>query len=366
VDAPLPSPPVQRLAGLTLVAHDTALAVAHYFHVIEHLLGLWAVRAAFFPGATATRLLFVGGKTRDVDISAERPKGRMLRQMAQAVFPNVSLVRPSDWQKAARRSALLIEAAAVSSRMTCQRNAPSAHLNKMLAAHAHVVRPHAGSFREALLAGMGVRLPPKTQLLSNFPASGAPMGVGAATRLLRVGVVDRGSSNRRLSAAFKLAVMEALRADGRFDASLVRFQDLPGVAAQLEEAAKLDIMIGCHGNGLTHALLMRPPAVLVELFPASINHADYQLHAELAGHRHFGWSDRDGLLVRSPYVVQCAAQYGVYARYRRKSDVAVFEGRGGNATVRRIVDLAHDLALAGDEEWRALVAPPGCARDGRM
>jgi hypothetical protein len=326
---------------------------------MEHLLALWAVQQAFWRGEAASRLVLVGGRTVDYDIAPANPKGRMMLQLVAAVFGNSTrIVRPSEFARAARGSALLLDRAAVSSRMTCHRNKPSSKLNKMLAAHARAIQPHAGSFRRQLLRGLGVQLPPK-QPLRPVPA--------APPRKLRVGVVDRGGSSRRLSADFKAAIMRALNADPRFDAFLLRFQNLPSAAEQVRAAAQLDVMIGCHGNGLTHALLMRPPAVLVELFPASMNHADYQLHADYGGHRHFGWSDREGLLTRSPYVVECAEQYGVYARYRRKSDPAIFTGVGGNATIAKLLELAHRLVLAPDDRWREAVAPRGeCARDGRM
>lgn len=334
--------------------------------VVEHLLALWALRAAFFPGLPAARLLLVG-RTRDSDIAPAALKGRFMRLLVGALFPNATIVRPSEWRAISRHSPVLLEHALVSSRMTCQRHAPSRALNKMLAAHAAHLRPHAGSFREALLRGLGVRLPPKR---SAALSAGALRGAQAArlaawgqSRRLRVGLVDRGDSSRRLSAAFKDALLGALQADGRFDAQLLAFQDLHGPAAQAAAAAELDIMIGCHGNGLTHALFMRPPAVLVELFPANLLFADYQLHAEIAGHRHFGWSDRDGLLARSPYVAECAAQYGRYAHYRHKSDASVFTGVGGNATIVRLIELAHALALAPEAGWRGLVAPVGdCVR----
>jgi hypothetical protein len=343
------SEPPALLAGLSLVCHDSAIAVAHYFHVIEHLFALWALQRTFAPGRAAERLLFTGGHTRDADVAADAPKGRLMRQLVGALFPNATVVRPSEWSRATRRTGapLVLETALVSSRMTCHRNSKSSGLNKMLAAHADAIRPHAPSFRDALLRGLGVELPPKPALT---------VTAGRAGRPLKVGIVDRGGSNRRLDFQFKAALLAAFAADARFDAALVRFQDHP-YATQARMAAELDVMVGCHGNGLTHALLMRPPAVLVELFPASINFGDYQLHADYAGHRHFGWSDRQGLLVQSPHVVRCAERYGIYAHYGRKSDKAVFVGHGGNHTLALLLQLAHDLALATDEGWRGLIWP---------
>jgi hypothetical protein len=343
------SEPPTLVGGLSLVCHDSAIAVAHYFHVIEHLLALWALQRTFAPGRTAERLLVTGGRTRDVDISPDAPKGRLMRQLVGALFPNATVVRPSDWSRTTRRTGapVVLETALVSSRMTCHRNRKSSGLNKMLAAHADAIRPHAPSFRDALLRGLGVDLPPKAELRARG---------GGAARRLKVGIVDRGGSNRRLDSKFKAALLAAFQADARFSASLLRFQDFPYVE-QVRMAAELDVMVGCHGNGLTHAMLMRPPAVMIELFPASINFADYQLHADYAGHRHFGWSDRQGLLVQSPHVVRCAERYGIYAHYGRKSDMAVFVGHGGNRTLALLLRLAHDLALASEAGWRELIWP---------
>lgn len=53
-------------------------------------------------------------------------------------------------------------------------------------------------------------------------------------------------------------------------------------------------MLGVHGNGLTHLILMAPSSIstVIEiLFPGGFAH-DYQWTSHAMGHKHFGiWND---------------------------------------------------------------------------
>lgn len=343
---------VRRLPGLTLVAHDSVMRVEHYFHFMEHMLGLWAMRQASWPREVPARLVFEGGRTQDVHLRNSSGKGRFIRTCLAALFGGATeIVMPSRWLRAKRRAPLVMDRALVSSRSAAHTNVEVSHLNKMLAAHAASVRAAAASFREQLLRGLGVEPARKPRGRRGDP--------------LRVGVIDRGANtSRRLSREFQTRLLRRLDRDPRFQAHVVRFQDFgyDDVAGQMRAATNVDVMIGCHGNGLTHALLMQPPAVLVELFPAEINWADYQLQAELGGHRHVAWSDRDGLLPQSARVVGCAAQYQTRADYRKKTDEQIFRGRGGAKTMETLLRLAYALYHARDDAWRDLVAPEGVCR----
>jgi capsular polysaccharide biosynthesis protein len=64
--------------------------------------------------------------------------------------------------------------------------------------------------------------------------------------------------------------------------------------AQLALAARTDVLLGVHGNGLTHLLMMPPSAraTVVEIFfPDGFAH-DYEWTARALGFRHYGvWND---------------------------------------------------------------------------
>ncbi|OCF56472.1 hypothetical protein L486_05321 [Kwoniella mangroviensis CBS 10435] len=50
--------------------------------------------------------------------------------------------------------------------------------------------------------------------------------------------------------------------------------------------ADADIIIGVHGNGLTHQMWMAPGGMVIEIFPPGVFLRDYQLIAQVVGHEH--------------------------------------------------------------------------------
>jgi len=63
---------------------------------------------------------------------------------------------------------------------------------------------------------------------------------------------------------------------------------------QLQIAARSTVMLGVHGNGLTHLVAMapRPISTVIEIFYPGGFARDYQWTAESLGHKHFGiWND---------------------------------------------------------------------------
>jgi hypothetical protein len=64
---------------------------------------------------------------------------------------------------------------------------------------------------------------------------------------------------------------------------VVKFEDL-SFEKQMAVARSADVLIGVHGNGLTHALLMRPHRAVVEIFPTKEFRPSYYLLSRAMGH----------------------------------------------------------------------------------
>lgn len=66
---------------------------------------------------------------------------------------------------------------------------------------------------------------------------------------------------------------------------------------QLAIARTTDVLIGVHGNGLTHQLFMRPHGFVCEIFPhwKKGHHFDYQYLAKMMGHEYLAVSDGNGV-----------------------------------------------------------------------
>jgi len=46
------------------------------------------------------------------------------------------------------------------------------------------------------------------------------------------------------------------------------------------------VLLGVHGNGLTHLLWLPPSSAVIELFPAKVFQRDYQTAAAALGHNY--------------------------------------------------------------------------------
>ena len=74
---------------------------------------------------------------------------------------------------------------------------------------------------------------------------------------------------------------------------------------QVQVAANTDVMIGCHGNGLTHAMWMPPGSLLVELTDHHLQ-IDYQALAQCSNQRHFVFDVRTGLVAGVEDLRRCS------------------------------------------------------------
>lgn len=57
---------------------------------------------------------------------------------------------------------------------------------------------------------------------------------------------------------------------------------------QIRQVAHTDILIGVHGNGLSHLLFLPPNSSVIELFPPDNHHLDYRVFAATRGLDYYG------------------------------------------------------------------------------
>ena len=105
-------------------------------------------------------------------------------------------------------------------------------------------------------------------------------------RYVAVTYIDRQNTARRLSDKAHSALLTTLAAMPGIQLRHVRME-LLSLEAQFELAHQTDVLVGVHGNGLTHQLWMHPRRWVVEIFPAPETHQyDYYYLARLMGHAH--------------------------------------------------------------------------------
>jgi hypothetical protein len=120
--------------------------------------------------------------------------------------------------------------------------------------------------------------------------------------------ISRQSSRRRLrdgDHTALVALLESTAARRGWELNIVR-AELLTTAAQLALAARTTILLGVHGNGLTHLLMMapNPRSTVIEIFyPEGFAH-DYEWTTRALGMKHFGvWNDTSVTWPELPWVV---------------------------------------------------------------
>ncbi|GFZ47019.1 LOW QUALITY PROTEIN: hypothetical protein JCM24511_04245 [Saitozyma sp. JCM 24511] len=107
--------------------------------------------------------------------------------------------------------------------------------------------------------------------------------------------INRQLTNRRLAAGDHEELIGALSV--LQNQSLIEFND----AVMETMSRSQQIMIGVHGNGLTHQLWMKPGSGVVEIMDVGGFARDYSLLADLAGHEYFA-IHRDAIFPRTEWI----------------------------------------------------------------
>ena len=312
------------LPGLSVVLSDYMLFMAHYFHFQEVLMGTWAVYQTYaqrdqvkwviFPNSQACKdytPLFPDLLTEKYTCEASwRGKGLLNEQIIAAIFPKARVLTEVEIVHLSSRSLLRLEKACVGDRGGAHINVKASSMNKMLGGMTVQVSRYQTNFLERMKTGFGLT---------------SEMIHRRTKARLRVTIVDRGeTASRRIQQHVKNALLLALNlflvpqgqnfrkdippiGDRLFLAGQVKFQDFP-YEEQLRIAMTSDVLIGRHGNGLTHALFMPVDSLVVEIFSAWSFAADYQHLAEYAGHRHFAWDEQKGFIGRHD-MEKCHPEY---------------------------------------------------------
>nr|XP_019012033.1 uncharacterized protein I206_02871 [Kwoniella pini CBS 10737]OCF50814.1 hypothetical protein I206_02871 [Kwoniella pini CBS 10737] len=100
--------------------------------------------------------------------------------------------------------------------------------------------------------------------------------------------VDRQASGRRLVPEAHrdlLLILRDLERAGLARTVVGKLEEM-SYEDQIKLFAGADIVIGVHGNGLTHQVWMAPGGILIEVFPSGVFLRDYQVVSQVVGHEH--------------------------------------------------------------------------------
>jgi Glycosyltransferase 61 len=121
---------------------------------------------------------------------------------------------------------------------------------------------------------------------------------------LVVGYIDRQNTDHRLPDEHHNWLMDYFLTHEKVKLLQLQMEACTGLE-QVELASGCDLIIGMHGNGLTHALWMKPQRYVIEIYCRFNFHFDYATVAQLLKHKYLGIVngkviDRDMVARRDP------------------------------------------------------------------
>lgn len=115
---------------------------------------------------------------------------------------------------------------------------------------------------------------------------GVPMTENKSNKLV-VGYIDRQNTDRHLPEEHHEWLVAYLSQHEQVELMQLHMEDYSGLK-QIEVASKLDMIIGMHGNGLTHQLWMTPRRYVVEFYWKYNFQYDYPTAGQLLQHHYLG------------------------------------------------------------------------------
>lgn len=300
-----------RLHGtswILLCPQDQSGLIDHYFHFMEYLVALWPVDQLHQRQHRAT--------VESVNHVVLGPKllhhhwqrvgqFEMNAALLQALHPNATIWDGDHPLPYASQGTQWVsfERAVITERFGTTTNEEVQHTNKMDMAVARWAMHHDQTIWEGM----------KDRVLANFcPGSCRPrasvafypvlhktfdgLEYSACVRKPRLSYISRQQNERRLSdgVAQKLEELLTTKWSTYFDVQIVYMQNL-SPEDQLRLAARTDILLGIHGNGLTHGFWMPRGGVVVELLVQGSCLRDFQFFASVGG-QHWVGMNRQGVV----------------------------------------------------------------------
>ncbi|WVQ93445.1 hypothetical protein IAU59_000519 [Kwoniella sp. CBS 9459] len=224
--------------------------------------------------------------------------------IAKAIFGETNVLGPEIWEGLTRQSQWVhFHRVLIADRKTAERYSPWSHVWKKYSIDVYGLAPSANFFepvRSKLLRHWGI--PAVTRYSGSSNSGGArtsttlssSRGSANKAQVVNLVYVNRQASNRRFSPAIHQALLEGLyglRGDLQHVKIKVKEAVLEhySIEDQVALFANADIIVGIHGNGLSHEVWMPPGGIVIEILPPSTFRYDFAPVSQVLGHGHIIW-----------------------------------------------------------------------------
>ncbi|WVR08542.1 hypothetical protein IAU60_005597 [Kwoniella sp. DSM 27419] len=308
-------PRVWKLDGMTFLFNDGQF-IDHYYHfAAELLLGAWRAYSIYDEHITPTgetslpppkRMWFL-----HQSITEWRDRPKFNPTMVNALFPGTSLLYPEDWADLATQTvsdkpkAFVLERALLADRSAAFRGEWTGPTARTVASAMHVGTASKWWWEPIRRQILRYSRVPESIIARNLEGHGAtdPVklngpGVDVVEPLAPKGeyapvitYISRQSSRRRLTPESHQDLVKALEERSKklgWELLIVEAEKM-SKEEQFALAGRTTIMLGVHGNGLSHLLWMpaTPRSAVIEMFFKGGFARDYQWTAHALGIRHF-------------------------------------------------------------------------------
>lgn len=266
----IPLRDLQFIKGSTILvfeSNSTAFHSKHLFHFLEHALGFWSFGGEKEP-KTIKRFLFVG-TGRKIEESEWIGSNQTTLHIIRALFPNAQIMQWRDFIQEYKGKLLCFDHVIASDRsLEIYRKEP------------YRIERYLGGYVQNLSKESVSRFVEAVHLYSK--ANLQPLDKLKITYVTRQGI-------RSLAPRQEEALFKAIRTIPNVIFDVVDFAQM-SFQSQVQIAAQTDVLLGVHGNGLSHTLFLKEGSTLIELFPEDTFRAEYQIFAKLRNVDYFGWT----------------------------------------------------------------------------
>ncbi|PFH47941.1 hypothetical protein AMATHDRAFT_76970 [Amanita thiersii Skay4041] len=285
-----------RVDGLSFIVSDNNQFVNHYYHLWgEIILGAWRIYSSL-RSSTRSRHLPFPDRIILPHIAARswRDPARVNGALLRAAFPSSSLLASDYWGDLIELGQpIVFERALIINREAAHGDPLYQNLYKMIAGTWGVEAP--ADFWEPIRQSAVENAVGYLPLLDSRGIVVSPDSKKTTLPVV-VYVSRQRASSRRLTQNDHYLLVQSLAKlaeEGVCEFQAVEMEGM-SLKEQIELVARATIIVGVHGNGLTHQLWMprSSRSTVVEIFAPGSYTFDYEFLARNMGHRHYAvWND---------------------------------------------------------------------------
>lgn len=250
---------------------ETSHYISHFFHLLEHVIGLWSYYGDKHSQEVHTIVLAENRDNKE-PFAWEGPN-EINRHLLHALFPKAQIITWGEYLD----SDLCFAKQITSDRKLSFSCPECVHLNKMLGFARHLLS------KKAL-----IRL---SNTVHNYAGT-----KHQKTDSLRITYLKR-PPPRMLDEEVEKSLLFEIQ---KLKNSTLRTEDfaLLSFQSQIEIIGNTDVLISVHGNGLSHLLFLPTEAKIIEIFPPHAHALDYRLFADARGLDYTGVVPGVGVLAK--------------------------------------------------------------------